>query len=153
MTANARFVDVAIAAVAALNAGPAQSGFSQTFTATRAWRPAFDLVSIKAGLKVTVIPRTMVETAFMRNTVKADAEINVWVQNFVTSDDDSDALALLVQEIVSVLDKGLTLTDGATDCGWLQTIYEDPFPIPDHLQNLSVFSGPVNLQYQTRRAR
>ena len=151
---SARYVDVAIAAVAALNAPAAQATFGAlTFTAVRAWRPTYDLKALKNSLTVTVIPRTVAETAFGRQVIKADAEINVWVQNYVASDADADALALLVEQIVTVLDKGLTLADGKTDCGWLVTTYEDPFPLPDHLQNLSVFSGPVNLQYQTRRAR
>jgi hypothetical protein len=159
MSTNARPIDVAIAAVTLLNSGPVQTTFGAlTFTAKRAYRPTFDLKQHKAGLTVTVIPVLLNESPFSRQTVDGHVAVQVAVQDFVrdvvpaTEDAACDALMLLVEQIKTVLENGLTLPEAAVDCGWVGT-ENDPIFFPDDLKDHGVFTSTPTFTYLTRRAR
>jgi hypothetical protein len=152
MSTQARSIDVANAAVAFLNSAPVQTGFVQGFTAVRAYQPLYDLKEHKAGLKVTVIPATLDETPLTRAVVQSLLAIDVGVQNFVANDAASDVLMLLVQQIKQALERGLTLAEPATDCGW-QGTQNEPIFFPDHMQQHSVFTSVPRFTFLTRRAR
>ncbi len=152
---DARLVDAAKAAVTAMNAGPAQAGFAQTFTAVRAYRPVYNLTAFKSALRVTVVPKAIDEKMLARLTVEADVAIDVAVQGFIDAASEvseCDSLMLLMQQIKTVLEKGLTLPEANLDCGWRETV-NDPAFDPDHLKQFSVFTSIATLSYLTRRAR
>lgn len=155
MSNQARLVDAAAAAVTLLNSSPAQATFSQPFTSARAYRPVYDLTTLKSNLKVTVVPKGIEEAALARLTIQGDVAVDVAVQNYVDPANQvaaCDALMLLVQQIKTVMEKGLTLPESNTDCGWISTT-NDPAFDPEHLQQKNVFTSVATFTYLTRRAR
>lgn len=151
---DARTINVANAAVALLNSGPAQAAFTPfTFTAVRAYRPIYDLKAQKAGLKITVVHKANAQKPNDRLTVRGDVAIDVAVQNFVNNDAESDALTLLVEQIQQSLEKGLVLADGPyRQANWISTEC-DPIFFPDHMARFSVFTSVSTLTFVTRRPR
>ena len=152
MSTNARPIDVAAAAVTLLNSGPAQATFNQTFVAVRDYVPLFDLTAHKAGLKVTVIPAGLDESPMARLTIDGRVALDVGIQNWAPTLATKDGLMLLVEQIKTVMEKGLTLPEAAIDCGWLGT-ENDPIFRYDHIQQHNVFTSVPRFFYLTRRAR
>jgi hypothetical protein len=153
MTMNARPVDVANAAVVLLN--KSQSSFAIEFQATRAYRPVYDLTKFSTGLVVTVIPSELEETPFSRQTIQSLVTVDVAVQKKVSASSevaDCDQLMLLVEQIKSVMEAGLTLAEAKIDCGWQQT-QNRPIFSPNHLKTREVFTSVSRFVYLTRRAR
>jgi len=151
---NARSIDVANAAVALLNGAPAQDAFGSfaPFTAVRDYVPLYDYENPVAGLIVTVMPAALDESPIARLTIGGIVGIDVGVQKYATTLADKDALMLLVEQIKSVMEKGLTLAEAAIDCGWTGT-ENDPAYYPDVMKTHSVFTSIPRFHYQVRRAR
>lgn len=151
---NARPIDVAIAAVTLINSAPAQGTFGSfaPFTAVRDYVPVADLKDHKAGLQVWVIPSELEETAFSRQIIQGIVTIDVGIEKYADTLASRDALMLLVEQIKTVLEKGLTLPEADVDCGWLGT---ENLPIFDqaYLQEKNVFRSAPRFRYLTRRAR
>jgi hypothetical protein len=154
MSTNARAIDVAAAAVTLLNSGPAQASFGSfaPFTAVRDYVPLYDLTQHKAGLIVTVIPAALNESPLARLTINSQVLIDVGVQDVVKTLADKDALMLLVEQIKTVMEKGLTLPEAAVDCGWEGTENE-PLYSQEHMLRHSLFTSVPRFAYLTRRAR
>lgn len=158
MTTNARIIDVASAAVTLLNSATAQAGFVLPFVAVRDYVPLYDLESQVAGLLVTVMPAILEERKFARLTIGGEAGIDVAIQDYVPPADPVAALALkdklmlLVEQVKTVLEKGLILPEANLDCGWLRH-ENDPIYEPDHMLDFHVFTSVPRVIYQVRRTR
>jgi len=154
MSTQARPIDVANAAVTLLNSAAAQATFGSfaPFTAVRDYVPLYDLEQHVSGLIVTVIPAALNESPMARLTIGGQVGIDVGVQNYVQTLADKDGLMLLVEEIKTVLEKGLTLPEFPLDCGWVET-ENDPIYDPDHLKIYGVFTSVPRFTYQVRRPR
>jgi hypothetical protein len=85
-------------------------------------------------------------------TIQGMVGVDVGVQNWVQTLADKDALMLLVEEIKTVMEKGLVLPEANIDCGW-QGTENDPIYNPDHMQVHSVFTSVPRFLYLVRRAR
>lgn len=156
MSTQARPIDVANAAVTLLNSAPAQATFTLApFTAVRDYLPLYDLESHVQGLIVTVMPAALDEAPIGRLTIGGKVALDVAVQNYVGNPPvvtSQDALMLLVEQIKTVLEKGLTLPEAALDCGWLAT-ENDPIYEQEMLQEFSVFTSVPRFHFQVRRVR
>ena len=151
---NARLVDAAIAAVSLLNLPATQTSLVKTFAAARGYEvPTYDLKNEQAlGVMVTVIAAELDESPFSRGTIQGLLSIDVGIQNAVQSLADKDTMMLLVEQIKTVLEKGLVLPEPFTDCGW-QGTENSPIYDPDHLQEFGVFTSVPRFKYLTRRPR
>ncbi len=151
---NARPIDVAIAAVALLNLPASQATFAAPFTAARGYEvPLYDLQKKDTlGIVVTVIPDELNESPLTRHEVQSEVSVHVGIQNFVQSLTDKDAMMLLVEQVKTVMEQGLTLPEAAVDCGWLGT-ENSPLWDPAHLEQYSVFTSVPRFRYLTRRPR
>lgn len=154
MTTNARPIDVAAAAVTLLNSSPAQDTFGSfaPFTAVRDYVPLYDLENLQPGLIVTVMPAAMDESPIARLTIGGNVGIDVGVQDLAPTLAAKDALMLLVEQIKTVMEKGLTLPEAALDCGWLGT-ENDPIYDPDHMKVYGLFTSVPRFHFQVRRTR
>lgn len=115
---DATVIQLADAVVTLLNAG----SYSQTFTATRKYRPVFDLKELTT-LRVTVVPREITEDLASRAMVSERHLIDIAIhkQLSASSDEDeesaeiitaADALMYFVEQLRDALVLGtLTLTD------------------------------------------
>ena len=77
--------DIAEAVKDELNGG----SFSQTFTAERHYKPAFDLPDMKT-LHVTVVPKGLDMQATTRTSAQHDVQIDVAVQKKFTAGDNAE---------------------------------------------------------------
>ena len=153
-------VDLAAAAVTALNAG----SFSQAFTAVRKYQPRWKRDEL-ANLRVTVVPRgddrDGTASGGARNEYQEDLVFEVGVQkqydatNDVTELATCDALAYLFEEVKDFL--GLTsgaarrfqLDSGDHYC-WIRTenVNPDHFWVEAHQQDLHVFTAVARFFYR-----
>jgi hypothetical protein len=144
-------LDIADAVVAELNATPVPpaTGFSQPFTATRAYRPQFDLVELKT-LKVTVVPKGIEIINITRHSNQNDVSVDVAVQKKVDPNDPSeiDALMALVEQIGDFF-RLRRLTSFPTAL-WTKT---ENLPVysPDHLETKQVFTSVLTLTFRVVR--
>jgi hypothetical protein len=136
----ALIVDIADAVAAALNG----TGFSQIFTAQRAYVPTFDLKDMKE-LHVTVVPRSVEMTAAARGFEITDLQIDVAVQkklSTTTTTDlaEIDALLGLVQEIAEFV----RTTRQFGVASWVRT-ENVPIYSPQHLAEWGQFTSVLTL--------
>ena len=126
-------IDIADAVVTALNG----QGFSQPFTAARAYRPAFDLREMK-DLHVTVVPKGVELTTAGRGLAQSDVQIDIGVQQKLATGDDAgiDALMGLVQEIAEFV----RATRQFGEAVWVKT-ENTPIYSPEHLGELRQFTS------------
>jgi len=130
---------IADAVVAELN----DHTFSESFTATRAWAPAFDLIDM-ANIHVTVVPRTVESATESRTTARREYAIDVAVQKRVANDSESDVLAALAREIAAFFERRRLAAHPAAI--WVRE-ENDPVALPEHLQQMNQFTGIVRLSY------
>jgi hypothetical protein len=133
----ALIVDIADAVAAALNG----TGFSQIFTAQRAYVPTFDLKDMK-DLHVTVVPRSLEMAAAARGFEITDLQIDVAVQRKLATTDlaEIDALLGLVQEIAEFV----RTTRQFGDASWVRT-ENVPIYSPQHLSEWGQFTSVLTL--------
>ena len=111
---NSRAIDVANAAVALLNSGPAQTAFGAlTFAAVRDYVPLYGLTQHKAGLLVTVIPQAVDTHFWNRPQVQDLVTIDVGIQNYVKTLADKDALLYRLASSLKCGDPGWPLSPPA----------------------------------------
>lgn len=144
-------IDVANAVVTELNAAPVPpaTGFSQAFTAVRAYRPVFDLTELKT-LKVTVVPKSIDITSMMRHANQNDVAVDVAVQKKVNPDDLSelDGLMALTEQIGDFFRlRRLTALPSAI---WMKT-ENNPVYSPDHLETKQVFTSVLTFTFRVVR--
>ncbi len=129
--------NIADAVVAALNG----HGFSQAFTAARAYRPAFDLQEMK-DLRVTVVPKGVELTTAGRGLAQSDVQIDIGVQKKLTAADNAeiDALMGLVQEVAEFI----RATGHFGGASWMKT-ENTPIYSQEHLGELRQFTSVLTL--------
>jgi len=133
----AQIVDVAEAVVQELNA----QSWSAELTATRSWRPQFDLEDLQ-GLRVTVVPRSVTLTRASRAEHQEDYMVDIGIQQRVSDlDADVDALVGLAEEIADHF-RGLLLEDPEVVC---TSVSVEPVAAPDHLEEMRTFTSVVQL--------
>ena len=130
-------IDIADAVVTALNG----QGFSQPFTAARAYRPAFDLREMK-DLHVTVVPKGVELTTAGRGFAQSDVQIDIGVQQKLATGDDAeiDVLMGLVEEIAEFV----RATRQFGDAVWVKT-ENVPIYSQEHLGELRQFTSVLTL--------
>jgi hypothetical protein len=155
---DSRAIDVANAAVALLNAASGANAFTPfTFTAKRVYRPTYDLVDVKAGNLILVMPQALDTSPMLRRQVQELVSIDVAFFGWVDPTNElveCDAYMHLIEQLKETLEAptALVLADAPTDCGWQGTT-NDPIFDQDDLTNDSVFHSPITLTYLTRRNR
>ena len=133
--------DIAQAVVTMLNA---HHGFSQAFTAVRAYRPVYELQTM-ATLHVTVVPKGLaLELSDRSHAQRRDVRIDVAVQKKAANDTEIDGLMALVEEIAGYV-KDMDL--GSCAAVWLRTENE-PIYSPEHLAELGVFTSVLTLTFR-----
>ena len=144
-------LDIADAVVTELNAAqvPPATGFGQTFTATRAYRPVFDLAELKT-LRVTVVPKGIEIVNITRNANQNDVSVDVAVQKKVNPDDaaDMDALMTLVEKIGDFF--RLRRLAAFPTALWTKT-ENVPIYSPEHLETKQVFTSVLTLTFRVVR--
>ena len=144
----ARVVLIMNALLDALNEA---TGFSQTFTAQRAYRPVIRL-SEQDGLRVTVVPRSRALSRASRDRDQEDWEIDVAVQKRLspvaeTESAELDDLAKFVDELVGLL-RGQRLDIGDdVAVAWVETVNQ-PVYAPEHLEELRQFTSVLTVTYR-----
>jgi hypothetical protein len=137
----ATIVDIAAAVTTELNT----HSFSQSFTATRAYLPTFELVTM-ANLHVTVVPRSVASKSLDRQRDSYDYEIDVAVQQKVDPTlVNLDALVLLVEEIADHFRHEPLSNLPAARCVGVQNT---PVYAAEHLQELRVFTSVLTLTFR-----
>jgi hypothetical protein len=143
--------DIADAVVTELNAAPVPpaTGFAQTFTAARAYRPQFDLPDLKT-LKVTVVPKGIEIINVTRHANQNDVSVDIAVQKKVNPTDttDMDALMTLVEQIADFF--RLRRMTAFPTALWTKT---DNVPVysPEHLEQKQVFTSVLTLTFRVVR--
>jgi len=143
--------DIADAVVTELNAPPVPpaTGFAQTFTAARAYRPQFDLTDLKT-LKVTVVPKGIEIINVTRHANQNDVSVDIAVQKKVNPTDttDMDALMTLVEQIADFF--RLRRMTAFPTALWTKT---DNVPVysPEHLEQKQVFTSVLTLTFRVVR--
>ena len=137
-------VAVADAVVDELNAGT----FGQPFTAERNYLPCYELEDIK-NLRVTVVPKTVAIQIKDRSSTQDDVEIDIAVQQKLTTADNAeiDPLLALVQEIADYL---RFKRFSPPDAIWVGTRNE-PVYAQEHLDRFRVFTSLLTLTYRVFR--
>ena len=144
-------IDIAHAVVTELNTAPVppETGFSQAFTATRAYRPVFDLAELKT-LRVTVVPKGIEILNLSRHANQNDVSVDVAVQKKVNPDDlaELDSLMALTEQIGDFFRlRRLTALPGAL---WTKT-ENVPVYSPEHLEQKQVFTSVLTLTFRVVR--
>ena len=135
-------VDVADAVVAEFSTAPADT-FNQTFTATRHYRPQFDLAELRT-LRVSVVPKGITITSLGRNSNQHDISVDVAVQKKVDANDLEalDGLMLLTEQIADFF--RLRRLSKMPEAIWIKT-ENVPVYSPDHLETKQVFTSVLTL--------
>jgi hypothetical protein len=143
--------DIADAVVAELNAAPVPpaTGFSQAFTAIRAYRPQFDLTELKT-LRVTVVPKAIEIINITRHSNQNDVAVDVAVQKKVNPavPAEMDAMMALVEQIGDFF-RLRRLTSLPTAL-WTKT-ENTPVYSPEHLEQKQVFTSVLTLTFRVVR--
>jgi hypothetical protein len=139
---------IADALVMELNDAPAGT-FAQAFTASRHYRPQFDLAELKT-LRVSVVPKGIAVTGLMRNANQHDVSIDVAVQKKVSPDDaaELDGLMTLVEQIADFF--RLRRLWALPEALWTQT-QNVPVYSPEHLETKQVFTSVLTFTYRVVR--
>lgn len=139
---SSTIVTVADAVVASLNGNV----FTPTFTATRAYRPVFDLVDLTT-IHVTVVPKGFTREGGTRGAEQGDFQIDVAVQQKVASDSAEvlDPLMDLVEDIAKFLRR--QRPESYTDAICLK-VENSPVYSPEHLNEQRVFTSVLTLTYR-----
>jgi hypothetical protein len=141
-------LDIADAVVAELNAAQVDPapGFGQTFTATRAYRPVFDLADLKT-LRVTVVPKGIEIINITRNANQNDVSVDVAVQKKVNPADaaEMDALMTLVEKLGDFF--RLRRLAALPTALWTKT-ENVPIYSPEHLETKQVFTSVLTLTFR-----
>lgn len=139
---------IADAVVTELNAAPAGT-FAQAFTASRHYRPQFDLPELKT-VRVSVVPKGIGITGLMRNANQHDVSIDVAVQKKVNPADaaELDGLMLLTEQIADFF--RLRRLAALPEALWTKT---DNVPVysPEHLEQKQVFTSVLTLTFRVVR--
>jgi hypothetical protein len=140
--------DIADAIVTELNS-PGAPGFSQAFTAARAYLPRYDLAEM-ADLHVTVVPKGVEIDVSSRSLAQHDYSIDIAVQQRISGDDQEglDGLMGLVEEVADFFrQRRLTQFPQAI---WVKTA-NVPIYAPDHLDQLRQFTSVLTLTFRVLR--
>jgi hypothetical protein len=140
-------IDLADAVAGELNAeGSPIYGLA---TAMRSYRPRADLADAFT-LRVSVIPRSLEQTAIDRGTDRCELQIDVVVQQAVAGFADAglDELMDLVQDLLLYLRKRRLAPLAAAV--WIRTSNE-PVYVPERLENQSEFLSVLSVVYQMLR--
>lgn len=123
------------------------ASFSVAFTATRSFKPAFDLQDL-AELHVTVVPQSITPTAAIRDARQNDIVIDIGVQERVNPDDldAMDALLELVAEIDQHLRRKPMAAAGDSQAAWLKS---ETQLVHAHLAQHRTFTAVIRLTYRT----
>ena len=137
-------VNIAEAVKEALNAG----SFSQPFTATREYRPAFELKDM-TELHVTVVPHTVEVTSLSRSRQQYDVQVHVAVQKKFTEDSPAelDPLMDLVEEVMDFFRLRKLGDTSATCVG----VANAPVYAAEHMAELRQFTSLVTLTFRVMR--
>jgi hypothetical protein len=139
-------IDLADDVVDVLNSGT----FTQSFVATRAYVPAYELTDLST-LRVTVVPRELSLVPLTRHADQGEYQIDVAIQKIVgRSNADIDPFMNLAEEIIDLC-RGLTmsLTTNARCTGVANT----PIYDPGHLDERRVFTSVITLTFALTRGR
>jgi len=137
-------VDIAEAVKEALNG----HSFSQPFTATRQYRPAFELKDM-TDLHVTVVPHAVEVTSLSRSMQQYDVQVHVAVQKKFTEDSPAelDPLMDLVEEVMDFFRLRKLGNTGATCMG----VANAPVYAAEHMAELRQFTSLVTLTFRVMR--
>jgi hypothetical protein len=139
-------IDIADAVVAALNGedGPKVGQPPAGLSATRAYRPAYDLKDMK-DLHVTVVPKGLEMAMAGRGLAQNDAQIDVAVQKKLASADNAeiDALMGLVERIAEFVRSRGRLADAA----WVKT-ENVPIYSLEHMEQLRQFTSVLTFTFR-----
>lgn len=133
-----QIADIAQAIVVALNA----ETFSPVFTATRAYRPTFDIKD--SDLRVTVIPRSILMGMLTRSSNQDDLDIDIGIQKKISdlsTNTEVDALIDLVEQIAVFL---RTVPREYGVASWVRST-NDPIYNPEHLKDLMQFTSVLTV--------
>ncbi len=141
-------IDIADALTAELNAPP-QGTFIESFSASREYRPQFELADLK-NLRVTVVPRSIDITSITRDTNQHDVSIDVAVQKKIVADDPHamDDAMRLVEQVADYV-RGRRLTE-CPCAAWTRT-ENAPIYSPEHLERHQVFTSVLTLTFRVVR--
>lgn len=143
--ADSTLITLADAIVARLQDGT----FSLPFEVQRGYRPVLELSGL-TGVKVTVIPKSLVISAATRADGFCDCAIDIGVQCKVNADGlaELDALMRLVEELGDHL-RAAPLPDMPA-AAWL-SVENDPIFAPEHLDQHRIFTSVMTVTYRVRR--
>ncbi len=135
-----RINDLVDSIVAGLNA----ESFSIAFTATRTYRPVFDLQDMST-LRVSVVPKAIEIAANTRANSMRDLIIDIGIQQKLAAagQSDMDALMDLVEEIETYLRENRVFGEAA----WTTTINAPVFS-QEHLADLRQFTSVLSVTYR-----
>ncbi len=140
-------VTIAEAVKDSLNAAP-DGTFSQSFTATRAYDPLWELEDL-GTLRVTVTPASYDSTAADRARNQDELTVHVAIQKHLGDDAQAntvpDALMDLVQEIADYLDR-----TAQGDAQWLRTQVLTPYSVA-HWRQKNAFTAVLAVTYRLTR--
>ena len=137
-------VDIAEAVKESLNAAT----FSQAFTATRQYRPAFELKDM-ATLHVTVVPHAVDVQSLSRTKHQYDVQVHVAVQKKLKEDSatEIDPLMDLVEEVMDFWRLRRLDGAGATCVG----VANAPIYATEHMAELRQFTSLITLTFRLFR--
>lgn len=140
-------VTIAEAVKDSLNAAP-DGTFSQSFTATRAYDPLWELEDL-GTLRVTVTPASYDSTAADRARNQDELTVHVAIQKHLGDDwltnTAPDALMDFVQEIADYLDR-----KAMASAAWIRTQTLAPYSVA-HMRQQNVFTAVLALTYRITR--
>ncbi len=128
-----QIADVAEAIVVALNL----QTFSPVFTATRNYKPEFDLQ--EKDLRVTVVPNALISSLLSRAESQSDVRIDIGVQKKVSgqvTNAEIDTLIDLVEQIAIFIRTERKFSTSF----WLST-ENDPIYSQEHLKDMHQFTS------------
>lgn len=147
MTALA--VQLADAIVAELN----DATFGQAFTATRAYRPFYELSDMET-LRVTVVSATFDASTLTRAGDREECGVDIAVQKKVNVDDTDavDPLMNLLEEIGLHFRRKTMATTRPATCVRRETIKgAEAGYAPEHIETLRQFTGIMRLTFAVGR--
>ena len=135
--------DIAEAVKVALAGG----SFSQSFTPTREYLPAYDLKDLKT-LTVAVVAKSLTDEMVTRGDAQREVRVDIGVMKKLTSlaAETVDPLVALVEEIAQSFRKA-NLTAGAATAVWLRTEIPDLY-LHEHMNEHRQFTSVVTLTYR-----
>lgn len=138
-------LQVADAVVTALNAAK----LSQKFTATREYRPEFELTEM-GTLHVTVVPRGIEVSPESRGKAAYEYKVDVGVQKRFEKGDaaELDPLMQLVEEIAGLF--RLARLASFPQAIWVKTEHAPVFA-PEHMEGLRQFTSILSFSFRVVR--